>query len=103
MKGLYKQLESLPIVRKRFRKRGLWLEEPEKTGDNVWVTTAALEKNWQVLKVVVQLMDKRKISVYALEPQAISSINFRDSVYKLLSLMIATFRMFGYVVIIPSR
>ena len=83
MKGFYKKLENLSVVRKRFRRGKDWLQEPEEGGENKWSTTRALELNSQVLKATIQYMTKRKLSIFQLEPQAWDTTSFlRKAVFK---------------------
>ena len=64
-------LESIPILRKRFRKGRDWIREPEETsGDNVLQTTKALELNFSTLRTVFKWMPSQKLSITTLEPEA---------------------------------
>ena len=63
--------ESLPSVRKRFRKGKAWIREPgDGAGENSLQTTKALAMNFAILKAVLQWMPAQKLSVKTLEPQA---------------------------------
>ncbi|CAE7250332.1 unnamed protein product [Symbiodinium necroappetens] len=64
------RLESLPILRKRFRKGLDWIKQPaDALGDNALLTTRALSLNFSALKVLVQWMPSQKVSVRTLEPE----------------------------------
>ena len=64
-------LESIPILRKRFRKGRDWIREPgETSGDNVLQTTKAIELNFSTLRTVFKWMPSQKLSITTLEPEA---------------------------------
>ncbi|CAE7483742.1 unnamed protein product [Symbiodinium pilosum] len=63
-------LESIPILRKRFRKGRDWIREPgETSGDNVLQTTKAIELNFSTLRTVFKWMPSQKLSITTLEPE----------------------------------
>lgn len=71
MAELAKKLESLSLVRKRFRKALPWIREPaESSGETPLQTTKALHLNYAILEVVIDWMPRQKVKVKDLEDQA---------------------------------
>ena len=64
-------LESIPLVRKRFRKGNPWIREPiDASGGNSLQTTRAIELNVNIMRVIIDWMPTAKLSIHDLEPQA---------------------------------
>ena len=64
-------LESIPLIRRRFRKGVPWIREPvDCYGEKSVQTTKAVELNYSTLRVLLIWMQTGKVSIKQLEPEA---------------------------------